>query len=50
MTAYCRVAIFDVELFEVLEHAFVKKIDHATGETLVTMFTSHASWAQNMIE
>lgn len=50
MTAYCRVEMYDLELFEVLEHAFVKRIDEATGETLVTMFSSHASWAQNMIE
>ena len=29
MTAFCRVGIFDVELFEVLEGAFIKKIDEA---------------------
>jgi hypothetical protein len=50
MTAYCRVGIFDFELFEILENVFIKNIDKASGETLVTMFTSHASWAQNMIE
>lgn len=50
MTAYCRVGILDLELFEVLENAFIRNIDHASGETLVTMFTSHAVWAQNMVE
>ncbi len=50
MTAYCRVSIFDVDLLQTLEQVFVKKIDEANGETLVTMFTSHASWAQDMIE
>ena len=45
MTAFCRVKLFDPELFEVLEHCFTKRIDEATGETLVTMFVSHASWA-----
>lgn len=39
-----------MELFEVLESVFIKRIEEAEGETLVTMFTTHASWAQNMIE
>lgn len=52
MTAFCRVKLFEqhFDLFELLERHFVKHIDNASGETLVTMFTSHASWAQHMIE
>lgn len=52
MTAFCRVKLFEdnLELFELLERSFVRHIDEASGETLVTMFTSHATWAQHMIE
>ena len=50
MTAFCRVSMFDLELFEALEGVFVKKIDQTSAETLVTMFTSHAAWSQNLIE
>lgn len=50
MTAYCRVGIFDLELFEVLEMAFIKRIDEASGESCVTMFTSHANWCVDMVE
>jgi hypothetical protein len=47
MTAYCRNKLFDdnFDLFDLLERSFVRHIDDATGETLVTMFTSHASFA-----
>lgn len=45
MTAFCRVGIFDVDFLEILETIFIKRIDEASGETLVTMFTSHAAWA-----
>ena len=52
MTAFCRVKLFEdnLDLFELVERHFVRNIDQASGETLVTMFTSHASWAQHMIE
>lgn len=51
MTAFCRVGFFeDQELFEVLEQVFLARIEEASGETLVTIFTAHASWAQSMIE
>jgi|LauGreDrversion4_2_1035121.scaffolds.fasta_scaffold555994_1 hypothetical protein len=50
MTAFCRVQLFDFELMEHLERTFVRHIDLASGETLVTMFTSHAAWAAHMIE
>ena len=52
MTAFCRVKLFEqhFDLFELLERHFVKHIDNASGETLVTMFTSHASWEQHIIE
>ena len=50
MTAYCRVKIFDLDLLQTLEEVFLQKIEKAEGETLVTMFNSHANWAQNMIE
>ena len=41
MTAFCRVKLFEqhFDLFELLERHFVKHIDNASGETLVTMFT-----------
>lgn len=47
MTSFCRLKLFDdnLEFFELIERSFVKHIDEASGETLVTMFTSHASWA-----
>ena len=52
MSAFCKVKLFDanLDLFELLERQFVKYIDQATGETLVTMYTSHAVWGQHMIE
>ena len=50
MTAFCRVGIFDIDFLEMLETIFIKRIEEASGETLVTMFTSHAAWAENMIE
>ncbi len=52
MTAFCKVKLFEnnLDLFELLERHFVKYIDQATGETLVTMYTSHAAWGQHMIE
>lgn len=52
MSAFCKVKLFEgnLDLFELLERQFVKFIDQATGETLVTMYTSHAVWGQHMIE
>lgn len=46
MSAFCKVKLFEgnLDLFELLERHFVKYIDQATGETLVTMYTSHAVW------
>ena len=49
MTAFSRLKLFEVDLFELLERHFVRNIDQASGETLVTMFASHAAWAQDMI-
>lgn len=49
MTAFSRLKLFEVDLFELLERHFVRNIDLASGETLVTMFVSHAAWAQDMI-
>jgi hypothetical protein len=52
MTAFCKVKFFEnnLDLFELLERSFVKYIDNASGETLVTMYTSHAAWGQYMID
>lgn len=52
LTAFCRVKYFEgnLDLFECLERYFIRNIDRASGETLVTMFISHAAWAQHMIE
>jgi len=52
MSAFCKVKLFEhnLDLFELLQRQFVKYIDHASGETLVTMYTSHANWGMYMIE
>ena len=50
MTAFCRVKMFDAELLDVLEHLFISRIDEAFGQTLTTMFISHAAWASEMID
>jgi hypothetical protein len=52
MTAFCKVKFFEnnLDLFELLERSLVKNIDQASGETLVTMYTSHAAWGQYMID
>jgi hypothetical protein len=52
MTAFARVRLFEgnLDLFETLERHFVKNVDFASGETLVTLFTAHSSWAAHMVE
>jgi hypothetical protein len=52
MTAFGKVKFYEnnLDLFELLERHFVKHIGLATGETLVTMYTSHAAWGQYMID
>lgn len=45
LTAFARVNIYDFELFEALERVFLKQIDQANGETLVTMYNAHAALA-----
>lgn len=49
MTAFSRLKLFEVDLFELLERHFVRNIDDASGETLVTLYVSHAAWSQDMI-
>jgi len=35
---------------QVVEKIFLDNIEQAKGETLVTMFTAHASWALQMVD
>ena len=49
MTAYRRIGIFDIELFYGLEGAFIRRIEEADGQTLVTMFIAHVSWAKEIV-
>ena len=50
MVAFSKVGIFDFDLYEALENSFVKQIDLANGETLVTFFNSHAALSYHTIE
>eukprot|EP00347_Sterkiella_histriomuscorum_P015889 403355301 len=50
LTAFARVELFDFELFEALERVFLQQIDQANGETLVTMYNAHASFAQDVVK
>lgn len=50
MAAYCRIGLFDVDLFYGLETSFIRKIEQADGQTLVTMFVAHANWAEYLVK
>ena len=51
MKAYTESGLFnEVILFESIESHFITRIDEADGPSLVTMFSAHANWMNNMVE
>ena len=51
MTAYTKSKMFGaVDVLESLESAFMARIDEASGPTIVTIFNSHASWANHIVD
>ena len=50
MTAYCRIGLFDIDLFYALETSFTRKIEQADGQTLVTMFVAHSIWGAQVVQ
>ena len=50
MAGFCRIELFDLEFFTIIEKIFVNKIEGASGETLVTIFTAHSAWAMHIID
>ena len=52
MTAYCKLEMYDRELFYMLENNFYSRMkqDRVNSTTLITMFLAHQNWSQYMAD
>ena len=52
MTSFCRLELYDRELFYLLQNNFYAGIKegNVNSQTLITMFIAHQSWSQYMAD